>query len=448
MFEWISAIPIIGGLITFVLPFLIVITIVVFIHEYGHYRVGRACGIGAEVFSVGMGPVLKSWVDRRGTRWQIAALPLGGYVKFVGDADPSSATKRTDLTAEESKRSLENAALYKRALTVLAGPVANFILSIVLFAAVALYQGRPSEEAIIGEVNPSIASAYDFQQGDKIVEIDGKTIESFADFNQFLEYTEFPDSVVYSVERKGVVIDVNGPFPFNPVVGSVMPVSPAASAGFRAGDIITHFDGTQLSSFTQLQELVLGAQDKVAEVKVIRDGEQVTLNVQPRLRDIQSGENEFEKRVSIGITAGIYFTPQMEAIGLGDALYSGIWRTWFVVEQSVQGIRLMIRGDISVENLQGPVGIAHVASDIARAGLLDLIILVAFISSAIGFLNLLPIPVLDGGHLLFFAYEALFGRKPNEKFIGLSTTLAMALLLSLMLFVTYNDVIRLALYGT
>ncbi|MEM7242082.1 MAG: RIP metalloprotease RseP [Pseudomonadota bacterium] len=447
MFDWIAAIPLIGGTLSFVLPFLIVITIVVFIHEYGHYRVGRACGIGAEVFSVGMGPVLTSWIDKRGTKWQIAALPLGGYVKFVGDADASSATSRADLNPEDRSRSLVDAALYKRALTVLAGPVANFILSIVLFAAVAIYQGRPTEAPIIGDVNPSIASVYDFQQGDRIVEIDGKTIEGFGDFNQFLEYTDYPNTVPYLLEREGVLRTVDGPFPFNPIVGSVMPVSPAASAGFKAGDIITHFDGNQISSFTQLQELVLASQDKIAEVEVIRNGTPVILTVQPRLRDIQSGENQFEKRVSIGITAGIYFSPQMERIGLASALYNGLWRTWFVVEQSVNGLRLIVRGDIGVENLQGPVGIAHAASDIARAGLLDLVILVAFISSAIGFLNLLPIPVLDGGHLMFFAYEALFGRKPNEKFIGLSTTLAMALLLTLMLFVTYNDVIRLALYG-
>ena len=446
MFEFLSDLPIIGSFLTLVLPFLIVITIVVAVHEYGHYRIGRACGIHAEVFSIGFGPILASRVDQRGTQWQIAAIPLGGYVRFLGDADPSSSGQNHNLNAEDRARSLGGAALHKRALTVLAGPVANFILSIVLFTGLSLYVGKASEQPIIGAVNPSIAVVYDLQPGDLVVEIDGKEIEDFGDLAAFLSYEEVPSEVAYLVEREGVMRRIAGPFPYLPIVGNVMPVSPAAKAGLQENDVIRSYQGVPVSSFTELREAIFGSGEEVYPIEVLRNGEVLTLEIQPRRRDIPDGEGGFTQEVSIGVVAGTPFDAAIENPGIFTAIYDGLWRTWFVIDQSIEGVSLIISGEIGAENLQGPLGIAHVSADVAKSGLVDLISLIAFISTAIGFLNLLPLPVLDGGHLMFYLYEAVTGRKPSEKVQGYSTAIALALLLSLMLFVTFNDVIRLALY--
>jgi regulator of sigma E protease len=449
MFEIISSIPLIGPLITLILPFIIVLSIVVFIHEYGHYIVGRWCGIHAETFSVGFGRVIKSWTDKHGTKWQIAAVPLGGYVKFLGDMNPAS-TEAADIPVETDDagraRHFSGAKLYKRALTVVAGPVANFILSFVLFAGLVMWQGKPSDQPIIGEIHPAVSQNFELRQGDKLVAVNGIQVDDFAGLSQFLDMDNPPQIMPYDILRDDQLMTIEGPFPFLSIVGSVMPVSPASKAGLQENDLILSFDGEKVTSFMNLRDRVFASTPAEREITVLRNGETVALSIFPRVREFQGNDGSFQKEVSIGVVSGTAFGPATETVGLIESFKFGASSTWRVFEGSIKSISLIISGQISPKNLQGPVGIAHVSGDIAKTGLIGLIFLIATISTSIGFLNLLPIPVLDGGHLLMFAYEAITKRKPSEKVVQYGTVMALSLLLTLMVYVTFNDVIRLFLY--
>jgi regulator of sigma E protease len=449
MFEIIASIPLIGPIITLVLPFLIVLSIVVFIHEYGHYIVGRWCGIHAETFSVGFGRVIKSWTDSRGTKWQIAAVPLGGYVKFLGDMNPAS-TEAEDISDDVSEvdrsRHFSGAKLYKRALTVVAGPVANFILSFVVFAALVLWQGKPSVAPVIGDIHPAVSQNFDLQQGDQVVSVDGVAIESFADLSQFLDTDNPKQFMPYEILRDGQTVTIDGPFPFLSIVGSVMPVSPASKAGLKENDLILSFDDKKVTSFLNLRDLIFSSTPAEREMTVLRNGENVTLSIYPRIREFQGNDGSFQKEVSIGVVSGTAFAPAIVSVGILEAFEYGAKSTWMVLEGSVTSISKIISGQISPKNLQGPIGIAHISSDIAKTGLIGLIFLVATISTSIGFLNLLPIPVLDGGHLLMFAYEAITKRKPSAAVVQYGTLGAMAMLLTLMVYVSFNDIVRFFLY--
>jgi regulator of sigma E protease len=449
MFDFIASIPVIGSVITLILPFLIVISIVVFIHEYGHYIIGRWCGIHAETFSLGMGRPLKSWTDKRGTKWQIAAVPLGGYVKFLGDMNSASTESEApdeNLAPSEQSRYFASAKLYKRALTVLAGPVFNFILSFVLFTGLVIWSGKPTEEPIIGTIHPALEQNFDLRSGDLVQSIDGVAMENFGDLGGFLDAENPKQIMPYQIERDGATMTVDGPFPLLAIVGSVSPVSPASKAGLLANDLILTFDSKPVTSFGQLRDLVFGSEPAEREITVLRNGEKVQLSIFPRVREFQAGDGSISKEVSIGVTSGNAFTSAIETVAFGDAIKYGASRTWEVLVRSVDSISMIISGQISVKNLQGPIGIAHVSSDIVKSGVINFIALIAVISTSIGFLNLLPIPVLDGGHLLMFAYEALTGRKPNDKVIHYGTLVAISALLTLMVFVSFNDIVRMVLF--
>jgi regulator of sigma E protease len=449
MLEVIGSIPLIGPVITLILPFVFVLSIVVFIHEYGHYIVARWCGIHAETFSIGFGRVIASRVDKRGTKWQVAAVPLGGYVKFIGDMNAASTqSDNVDQSLSDAERSkyFSEAKLYKRALTVFAGPAANFILSIFVFAALVLYVGKPSDKPEIGTIHPAVSQNFDLREGDLIRAVGDLTILDMDDLRTLLDAENTPQILEYEIERDGVTKIVQGPFPFMAIVGAVMPVSPASKAGLKENDLILSFDNTPVYSFGQLRDLIFGSEPAVREITVLRDGENQALSIFPRIREFQSSDGGFQKQVSIGVVSGAAFGRPTESVGLFEAIKVGGLRTWGVLEGSVKSIKMIITGQISAQNLQGPVGIAHVSGDIAKSSFVDLISLIAVISTSIGFLNLLPIPVLDGGHLLMFAYEAITRRKPNPTIIHYGMVLAMSLLLTLMVFVTFNDLKRLVLY--
>ena len=251
MIDFVGSIPMIGGPLVSVLPFLIIITIVVFVHEYGHYIIGRLCGIHAVVFSVGMGPKVCSWQDKRGTLWQIAAIPLGGYVKFLGDTDVSSFVSEPI----EKDNSFNNASLKSKTLTVLAGPIANFLLSFFIFTSLLLWHGKPSNEPIIGNIHTAFSNGYDIKKDDIIISINDKKISNFSDIYSFMSEDNSEQFTKYVLERKGKQINSIGPFPSVAIVGSVMPVSPASSAGLKSGDLITSFNGVSITSFKQLQTI-------------------------------------------------------------------------------------------------------------------------------------------------------------------------------------------------
>ena len=449
MIDFLSSIPIIGGTFSLIIPFLIVISIVVFIHEYGHYIVGRWCGIHAEVFSVGMGRPIFSRIDKKGTKWQLSLIPLGGYVKFLGDINASSISSKdtSEIIDEHEKlRHFSEARLHHRILTVAAGPFANFILSFIIFSFLILWSGKPSEEPIIGTIHPTIEQNFDLQVGDLIESIHGLKIDNFSDFSSFLNIKNPAQSMKYTIVRNNKKMMVDGPFPLLAIVGSVMPVSPASQAGLKTNDLIVSFDNLPITSFNDLRTIIFASEPAERELTVVRNGEKIKLKIFPRIREFQSGNGTLSKEVSIGVSSGIAFRPAIKAISIIESLKFGVLKTFQVIRGSLESISLIFTGQISVKNLQGPIGIAHVSSDIAKSGIMDFISLIAIISTSIGFLNLLPLPVLDGGHLLSFAYEAITRRKPNKLFVHYSALLAISALLTLMVFVSFNDIVRIMLF--
>jgi regulator of sigma E protease len=443
--ETIASIPLIGGFVSTVLPFIVVLGIVVSVHEFGHYIVARWCGIRSEVFSIGFGPVLWSRRDQRGTLWQVAALPLGGYVRFLGDSDGSSRAdaKALDrLSAAERSASFHGASVGRRMLTVLAGPVFNFLLTIVVFAGIALWQGVPTEPPTVGEIAPLPGVEQPLRPGDVLVSVEGRPVAGFEDLYDAAQAMPEPGPMRVEVERGGAPLQLEAPFPLPPLVQGVEPLSPASRAGLRRGDVILAADGRALGSFGDLREVVLGSGGRTIPLEVWRDGRTLTLEITPMERDTDDGEGGFEKRVMIGVAGAPLYRPKTEIPALWTALGAGVERMAAVVTQSLNAIGYLVTGAIGAENLQGPLGIAQVSGATAAQGLLNFIALIGVISTAIGLFNLFPIPVLDGGHIVAFAIEAVRGRPPSPAVMQIAMSIGLGLILLLMVFATYNDIMR------
>lgn len=367
------------GLIGYIVPFLFVLTIVVFFHELGHFLVARWAGVKVLTFSLGFGPELFGFNDRHGTRWKVSAIPLGGYVKFFGDeseASTPSADAMNAMTEEERKVSFHGQKVGPRAAIVAAGPIANFLLAIVIFAALFTFFGKPSQSARVDVVQENSA---------------------------------------------------------------------AAAAGFKQGDVVTAIDGSPIDSFTTMQRMV-SAKAGVPLVFTVKRGDQtVTLNGTPELREIKDSFGNAHRIGVLGIT---------RATGPGDtvtqpvnpatALWLGVKETWFVVDRTLSYIGGVFTGRENADQVGGPIRIAQISGQVATIGLSALIHLAAVLSVSIGLLNLFPVPLLDGGHLLFYAVEAIRGKPLSERSQELGFRVGLALVLMLMLFATYNDILHLA----
>jgi regulator of sigma E protease len=420
-----------------ILAFIIALSVIVAIHEFGHYIVGRWCGIHADVFSLGMGPVLFSTTDRRGTVWQVAALPIGGYVKFRGDGNAASAPGVGALEGMDDaqrRSTMQGAAVWRRSLTVLAGPVFNFILSMVIFAGLAMVQGMATGAAAIGLVKP-LPYAAPFQPGDQITAVDGVAVNGLAD----LSAVETEAAAVYDVLRDGAAIRLDGPAPMPAIVDGLSPKSAAVAAGLLIGDVITAANGVATPRFQDLQAIVKEAKDQEIKLTVWRDGRTLAVLLTPRLVDMPLPDGGFEARYLIGISGGYFFTPELARPGLGEAVAVGAAQVSEIIRGSISGLVHMVAGNISTCNLQGPVGIAEVTGEAARQGGMAFLVLIAVLSTAIGFVNLFPIPVLDGGHLLFHLYEGITGKAPSDGAMRLLFAVGMALILTMMLFALSND---------
>jgi len=361
----------------YVIPFIIVLTIVVFFHELGHFWVGRRCGIKVDAFSIGFGPELFAFVDKQGTRWRFALLPLGGYVKFHGDANGASMTDDAAvdaMPADERALTFAAAPIWKRAATVAAGPIANFILAIVIFAGVFYTLGR------------------------------------------------------------GVL---------TPRVDSVAAGSAAEVAGFQKGDLVLEIDGAKIGSFNDLQRIVTTSPDVALTFLVDRGGKALSLTATPRLKELDSPLGK--SRVGLlGVQAG--GKPEdwrTETYGIVDSFKIATQETWFVVRQTAGYLGGLAIGKESPDQLSGPAGLAQVSGEMAKLGVAALLNLVAILSISIGLLNLAPIPLLDGGHLLFYALEAVRGRALNERAQEIGFRIGIAVVGGLMVLATYNDIARL-----
>jgi regulator of sigma E protease len=379
-FEILSSIGAFGsGVLYALVGFLFVLTIVVFIHELGHFLVARWCGVKVLVFSIGFGPELFGFNDRHGTRWKVSAIPLGGYVKFFGDENAASVPDQAAIAAmseAERKVSFVHQKVGPRAAIVVAGPLANFILAIVIFAAAAMINGRQS------------------------------TL---------------------------------------PRVDTVVPNSAAAAAGFQPGDIVQSINGRTIRSFSDMQRIVSFNAGEQLAIAVERDGKQVTLQATPALQEVKDNFGNTHRMGVLGITRSLAADEvRFERVGFLSAVGIGFTETWALVEQTMTYIWRIFAGRASADQLGGPIMIAQMSGQVASVSFSLLVQFVAMISVSIGLLNLFPVPLLDGGHLLFYSIEAVRGRPLSERAQEYGFRIGMALVLMLMVFATYNDIGRLA----
>ena len=432
------------------LAFVLALSVIVAIHEYGHYIVGRWCGIKAEVFSLGFGPVLFARTDRHGTRWQVAALPFGGFVKFLGDADAASGKDAAEMEAAASdpvrlRQTMHGAPLWARTLTVAAGPVFNFVLAILIFAGVMMTQGEVARPLAVGELKPLPVTGSALQPGDELVAIAGQELPDYDDddgkaFTTFLDSLPKEALLDYDVRRDGAAMQVPGPFPMPPLVTSLAPQSAAYDIDLRAGDVIVAVEGRPIVSFDELREAVETSDGRVLMLDVWRDGEILEFALAPRQVDEPQREGGFETSWRIGIVGGLAFELATERMGPGAALAGGAAQTWRIMESSVSGLYHMVTGAISSCNMSGPIGIAQVSGAMASQGAESFIWFIAVLSAAVGFLNLFPIPILDGGHLAFYAFEAVTGRPPSDRALRILMTIGLTLVLGMMAFALTNDI--------
>lgn len=371
------------------LPFLFVLSLVVFVHEFGHFIVARWCGVKVEAFSIGFGRALVSWRDKLGTVWKVGWLPLGGYVKFVGDEGPASNPDREAMERlvesgdaadpEAVKGYFHFKPLHQRAAVVAAGPVANFIFAIFVFAA--MY-------SIVGEQHVPAR------------------------------------------------------------VDAVQPGSAAAAAGFKSGDVVEEINGRRIKSFGQLQEIVSVSAGDPLDVVVQRDGRRVVLEAVPESQNVTDRFGNSYKMGQLGLTSRV--EPGDVTYVRYDpftAVWKGVDRTFFVIDKTLDFVGDMILGRQDASQLSGPLGIATISGQVAQIGIVALINLAAMLSISIGLINLFPIPLLDGGHLMYYAYEAARGRPLGARAQELGFRIGLAFVISMMVFATWNDLVKLQFFG-
>jgi len=414
------------------------------VHEYGHYIVGKWTGIKADVFSVGMGPVIVSRVDKNGTIWQIAAIPFGGFVKFKGDANISSSHAdfcSKTLNKNDLRTTLHGAPLWARTATVAAGPIFNFVFSIAIFFMLFVSIGQVREPLTVSKINP-LPFINQLEQGDEIISISGFKIGSASSVTDMLEHIKYddPNSIIYEIRRDGEIYFVVGPPIDLPRVSGLVPLSAAVEANLNAGDIILEINGEPISKFNQLKEAVEKSSGSSIGLTVWRDAKIFQTTIIPKREDIPQPEGGFITKWRIGIIGSIYpFELLTEPIPVLQAVRLSILQTYSIITSSINGLYHIVVGNISTCNLSGPVEIAEISSHMAKEGLQSFVQTLALFSAAIGFMNLLPIPILDGGHLVFYAYEAIFRRPPNQKALSVLMTTGLALVLFFMMFAIFND---------
>ena len=367
--------PISTGIL-YAIPFLVALMIIVFIHELGHFMVARWCGVSVEAFSIGFGKEIAGWVDRHGTRWKLSWIPLGGYVKFKGDANAASMPDAGAVAqAKTDPGNFHGKPIWQRAAVVAAGPIANFILAIAIFSAAFMLVGSPVTE---------------------------------------------------------------------PRVDEVLPGSAAEQAGIQKGDLVISIQGSEIKNFSDLQQAVITRAGEELAMVIERSGQRIDLVIVPQLKEEPDG---FGGKMRIGLL-GVRHNPEggirYERMGLFSALEAGTERTWFIVETTFRYLGKLVTGRESADQLGGPIAMAKAAGDAASVGIYQFISVIAFLSVSIGLINLFPIPMLDGGHLVYYAIEAVRGKPLGENAQEWGFRIGFSLVIMLMVVGTWNDLVRVA----
>jgi len=367
-----------GGLVGYVIPFVFVLSLVVFFHELGHFLIARWCGVRILVFSIGFGPEIIGFNDRYGTRWKISAIPLGGFVKFFGDDNAASVpdtARIASMDAHERAQSFAFQPVLKRAAIVVAGPLANFLLAVVIFAGVFMLYGKQTMSAR---------------------------------------------------------------------VDSVQPDSAAAAAGFKPGDLVVAIDGRPIDNFAEMQRVVGASAGETLAITVDRDGVQQVLKATPALKEVKDNFGNVQRIGVLGISRSM--APEdlkLHPVAPPQAVWMSVQETWSVIDRTLGYIGGAIAGREAANQLGGPIRIAQMSGQVASFGFVPLIQLAAVLSVSIGLLNLFPIPLLDGGHLLFYLIEGIRGRPLSEKAQEVGFRIGLAIVLMLMIFATFNDIVHL-----
>ena len=431
-----------GGVLWAGLALLLVFIIIVPVHEFGHYIVGRWCGIHAEVFSLGFGRPLLTRTDKHGTRWQIALVPLGGYVKFLGDADAASrpdSASLTGLSDQERRHSMQGAPIWARSATVLAGPLFNMALTLILFFFMVLASGVPSDQPVVGTLRPVPFDGPGLQLGDRVLALNGQDTPDMATYFKVADKIGPMAEVSYKVERAGTTMVVLGPHPLPAVADSVVTDSAAAKAGLQKGDVVIAAGGAVISTFAQLPDIVEQTKGAPLALSVWRNGKPFDVTLNPTSMDLPKADGSFETRWMIGLSGGVLFDPEIRTPSLWEAAQYSWTEAWIMAKINLSGLAHIATGAISSCNLSSPIGMAKVAGQAAHDGLRPFVQTLALFSLFIGLANLLPIPVLDGGHLVFHLYEAVVGRVPSDRAMQILMSLGLGILIFLMLFAFSND---------
>ena len=435
--------PQFGNFVITVLAFVLCLSVIVFVHEFGHYFIGKISGIHAEVFSIGFGPVIISSYDKRGTKWQLAAFPLGGYVKFLGDKNPaSSPDPEIDKRDEQNllRKSMHGAPLWARFITVAAGPLFNFIFSGLIFFLIFMDQGMTKLPLTVDKTFDT-PFEQKFEKGDVVRSVNGLKIKNdLKKLNEQLGGVFANEPLTYVVERNGILITLENIIQNPPRISQVLPKSSAISAGLEKGDLILSLNSREIKNFNEIKDFVEASQGEGFIVEYWREGLVYETRLTPQIVDVPIETGGFERIYRVGIVSDYFpFQPAMTKQSISWAFLSSIKSIYLIMEGSVKGLYHIVFGNISSCNLSGPISIAETSGQMVKQGSLNYLWFIAVLSTAIGMINLFPIPVLDGGHLMFFTVEALIGRKPNQKIVNTFMALGFALLVGLMLFSVLND---------
>jgi len=366
----------------YIIPFLILITIVVFIHEYGHYYFAKKYGVGITDFSIGFGREIFGWNDKSGTRWKICWIPFGGYVKFFGDRNVFSQSEQQDLInqyeEQDRKKLFILKPLYQRSLIVAAGPLANFVLAIIIFSMINMFVGKDLTPAVVVEVENN---------------------------------------------------------------------SPAYEAGIKKNDKIISIDNNKVQSILEVSTFISTSTSEIIEFTVLRNNQEVTLYVKPNLVQSKDSLGNSVKKRMIGIKLSPLNNEYIKRpLGPSKAIYYSIKEVWFVSVTSLKYLGKMLTGSADSSQLGGPIRIAKITGQVAEHGVVPFLSVMAYISISLGLINLFPIPMLDGGHLMFYFFEKVLGRPLSQKTQEGLFRIGLFLLFSLMFFVTFNDLKDLGLF--